>query len=141
MDLQGQRWNMFTSFEKCSHGAFEDKASLGSIPLAVGEKNISPFGQSPCSLWRGTWLLAPVFFLGNPADRGARWAAVHGPSQSRIQQATLQLQAQSLVTDAGSAAGLLCWPWPHRTVRTADRGPTHLPLVPASAWPGDSWCA
>ena len=29
-------------------------------------------------LWRGKWQPTPVFLLGNPMDRGAWWATVHG---------------------------------------------------------------
>ena len=94
-----------TSFEKCSHGAFEDKESLGSIPLAMGEKNISPFGQASAASGEGHGDSLQYSCLGNPMDRGARRAAVHGASESRLQQATPQLQAQPCVTAAGSAAG------------------------------------
>jgi len=38
-------------------------------------------GFSPCVgkiYWRRKWQPTSVFFLGNPTDRGAWWATVHG---------------------------------------------------------------
>ena len=32
--------------------------------------------------WRRKWQPTPVFSLGNPMDRGAWWAAVHGVAES-----------------------------------------------------------
>jgi len=34
--------------------------------------------------WRRKWQPTPVFLLGNPMDRGAWWATVHGVAKSRI---------------------------------------------------------
>ena len=33
--------------------------------------------------WRRKWQPTPVFFVENPRDRGAWWAAVYGVAQSR----------------------------------------------------------
>ena len=33
--------------------------------------------------WKMKWQFTPVFFVGNPMDRGAWWATVHGLQKSR----------------------------------------------------------
>ena len=35
--------------------------------------------------WRREWQPTPVFLLGNPMDRGAWWAAVHGVAKRQTQ--------------------------------------------------------
>ena len=35
--------------------------------------------------WNRKWQPSPVSFLGNPMDRGAWWAAIHGVTKSQIQ--------------------------------------------------------
>ena len=35
--------------------------------------------------WDRKWQPSPVYFLGNPMDRGAWWAAIHGATKSQIQ--------------------------------------------------------
>ena len=38
--------------------------------------------------WRGKWQPTPVFLLGNPIDRGAWWATIHGVAKSWTQLGT-----------------------------------------------------
>ena len=143
--------------EKCSHGAFEDKASLGSIPLAVGEKNISPFGQSLCSLWRGTWRLAPVFLPGK--SHGQRSQVGCGPWALRESDTTSYSPAAGSVSCHSCrlcrwASPLALAPWNHQDHGSGPHAPSFgssqclargllvcLAIKVATPWPGQRGCS
>jgi len=50
-------------------------ANVGDVVQSLGEED--PLGKK--------WQLIPVFFLGNPMDRGAWRATVHGVAKSQTQ--------------------------------------------------------
>ena len=50
--------------------------------------------------WRRKWQSTPVFLLGNPMDREAWWATVHGSQRVRHDLTTKQQQQHPLKQDA-----------------------------------------
>ena len=48
--------------------------------------------------WRGEWHPTPVFFLGNPTDGGAWWAAVHGETESDTTELIIIIIARDVST-------------------------------------------
>ena len=62
--------------------------------------------------WRRKWQPTPVFFLENPRDGGAWWAAVYGVTQSRtrlkwLRGRTLGKHVYSLVCNSGNLYTIL----------------------------------
>ena len=64
--------------------------SMGS--LRVGHNWATSLSLFTFMHWRRKWQPTPVFFLENPRDRGAWWAAVHGVAQSQTQLKQLTYQ-------------------------------------------------
>ena len=56
-------------------------AQMVKNPSAIQETQVHPWvGRIP---WRREWLTCSIFCLGNPMDRGAWWATVHGVTKSQ----------------------------------------------------------
>ena len=53
---------------------FPSGSVVKNQPASVEDADSIPGGQCPLRQWQPT----PVFLLGNPMDRGAWWAMVHG---------------------------------------------------------------
>ena len=62
----------------------EEAGRLQSMGLLrVGHDRITSLSLFTFMHWRRKWHPTPVFFLENPRDRGAWWAAIYGVAQSR----------------------------------------------------------
>ena len=55
--------------------SFPGSTVVKDLPADAGDTSLIPGSGSP---WRRKWKPAPLFLLGNPTDRGAWWATVHG---------------------------------------------------------------
>ena len=89
---------MFTSFEKCSHGAFEDRRAWDpSHWLWVKKKHLPIWSKSLQPLER-TWRLAPVFLPGKSHDFPGRLRSM-GPQR---------VEYNKLSPAAGSASHHSC---------------------------------
>ena len=60
--------------------------------------------------WRRKWQPTPVFFLENPRDRGAWWAAVYGVAQgqTRLKRLSSSILNQQSVSYSVVAMNLVC---------------------------------
>ena len=47
--------------------------------------------------WRGKWQPTPIFFPGNPKDKGAWWAIVHGVAKSQTQLSNLTTTEATII--------------------------------------------
>ena len=63
---------------------FPGGSVVKNLPANAGDASSVPgLGRSPGE-GRGKWQPTPVFFPGNPMDRGASWATVHGVAESNM---------------------------------------------------------
>ena len=69
-------------------------------------KNLPAMQETPVQFprsedpWRRKWQPTPVFCLGNPIDRGAWWATVHGFEKNQMQYSS-ENYTQYLITYEG----------------------------------------
>ena len=68
--------------------------SMGS--LRVGHNWATSLSLFTFMHWRRKWQPAPLFFLENPRDRGAWWAAVYGVAQNRTRLKQLSSSSRTL---------------------------------------------
>ena len=59
--------------------------------------------------WRRAWKPTPVFLPGEPMDRGAWWATVHGAAESRTRVKGLSMHACRVVSTLCWLPGLICY--------------------------------
>ena len=63
----------------------------------VGHNWTTSFSLFTFMHWRRKWRPTPVFFLENPRDGGAWWAAVHGVAQSRTRLKRLSSSSKTIL--------------------------------------------
>ena len=58
--------------------------TTGTLPTCQSMKHVRGGFDSWVGkiLWRRAWQHTPIFFPGNPMDRGAWWATIHGVAKS-----------------------------------------------------------
>jgi len=77
-------------------------------PPAMQGPGLNPWVEK--ILWRRKWQHTPIFLLGNPMDRGAWWAAVHGVTKSRTRLSfTFSFLFHALEKEMATHSSVLAW--------------------------------
>ena len=67
-----------------------------NLPANAGDGGSTPYIRK--IPWKRKWQPTPVFLPGNPINRGAWWATVHGVTKSQIQLSDFHFGYTILVT-------------------------------------------
>ena len=90
---------------------FPGGSAVNNLPAKQETRLGRSSGEGNCYSWRRQWHPTPVLFPGNPMDRGAWWAAVHGvaTSRKRLNDFTFTFHFHALEKEMATHSSVLAW--------------------------------